>query len=96
MKLFFKNNRGFIAFLLCFGVFRLAIADWNPVPSGSMRPTILEGDVVLINRLAYDVKLPLSDTAIYQTGNPQRGGHHHLHVAAGWCAFDQTPGGLAR
>lgn len=73
MKAFFRNNRGFIAFLLCFGVFRLAIADWNPVPSGSMRPTILEGDVVLINRLAYDLKLPLSDTAIYQTGNPQRG-----------------------
>ena len=73
MKTFFKNNRGFIAFLVCFGVFRLAVADWNPVPSGSMRPTILEGDVVLVNRLAYDVKLPFSDTTLYQTGNPQRG-----------------------
>jgi signal peptidase I len=68
-----KSNRGFIAFLLCFGFFRLAIADWNPVPSGSMRPTLLEGDVVLVNRLAYDFKLPLTDTALLHLGEPQRG-----------------------
>ena len=73
MKSFLKENRGFIAFLICFGFFRLAIADWNPIPSGSMRPTLLEGDVVLVNRLAYDFKLPLSDRSLIQTGNPQRG-----------------------
>jgi signal peptidase I len=44
MKNWLTGKRGFIAFLLCFGFFRLAIADWNPVPSGSMRPTLLEGD----------------------------------------------------
>lgn len=68
-----KDNRGFIAFLVCFGFFRLAVADWNPVPTGSMRPTILEGDVVLVDRLAYDFKLPLSDHTLYVTGTPQRG-----------------------
>jgi signal peptidase I len=73
MKNWIKGNRGFIAFLLCFGFFRLAIADWNPVPSGSMRPTLLEGDVVLVNRLAYDFKLPLTDTALLRLGEPQRG-----------------------
>lgn len=73
LKSFLTDNRGFIVFLMCFGFFRLAIADWNPIPSGSMRPTLVEGDVVLVDRLAYDVKLPLSDIAIYQTGSPQRG-----------------------
>lgn len=73
MKTFLKSNRGFLAFLVCFGFFRLAIADWNPIPSGSMRPTLLEGDVVLVNRLAYDFKLPLSDVVIHETGTPQRG-----------------------
>ena len=29
--------------------------------------------MVLIDRTAYDLKLPLSDTAFYKTGNPQRG-----------------------
>ncbi|QTN26686.1 signal peptidase I [Rhodoferax sp. AJA081-3] len=73
MKNFLKQNRGFIAFLICFGFFRLAIADWNPIPTGSMRPNILEGDVVLVNRVAYDFKLPLSDVALFSTGDPARG-----------------------
>ncbi len=73
MKQWISSNRGFLIFLMCLGVFRTAIADWNPVPSGSMRPTILEGDVVLVNRLAYDVKLPLTDMSLAKTGEPQRG-----------------------
>lgn len=73
MNAFIKQNRGFIAFLVCFGFFRLAIADWNPIPSGSMRPTLLEGDVVVVNRLAYDFKLPLSDVSLLRTGAPERG-----------------------
>jgi signal peptidase I len=73
MKHWLKESRGFIIFICCFGLFRLAIADWNPIPSGSMRPTLLEGDVVLVNRLAYDVKLPLSNTVLHELGTPRRG-----------------------
>ena len=36
--------------------FRSSIADWNDVPSGSMRPSILEGDRIFVNKLAYDLK----------------------------------------
>ena len=68
-----KSNRGFIALLLCFGIFRTAVADWNPIPSGSMRPTLLEGDVVFVNRLAYDLKLPLTDVVLARLGEPARG-----------------------
>jgi signal peptidase I len=73
MKSWFKDNRSFILFMCCFGFFRLAVADWNPIPSGSMRPTLLEGDVVLVNRLAYDFKLPLTDVVVAPLGEPQRG-----------------------
>jgi len=73
MRDWLKNNRGFLLFLACFGLFRTAVADWNPIPSGSMRPTLLEGDVVLVNRLAYDVKVPLTDLALAATGDPRRG-----------------------
>ena len=73
MKSWLFENKWFLVFLLCFGFFRTAIADWNPIPSGSMRPTILEGDVVLVDRLAYDFKLPLSDTALAHLADPQRG-----------------------
>jgi signal peptidase I len=67
------GNKRYFAFLLLFGVFRTAVADWNPIPSASMRPTILEGDVVFVNRLAYDLKLPFSDTILVHLGEPQRG-----------------------
>lgn len=68
-----RDNRGFLVFLLAFGLFRTAIADYNPIPSGSMHPNILEGDVVLVNRLAYQLKLPLTDVVVARLGEPQRG-----------------------
>ena len=73
MRGWLKRNRGLLAFLLCLGIFRTAVADWNPVPTGSMRPTILEGDVVLVDRLAYDLKLPLTDIILVPLGDPRRG-----------------------
>lgn len=73
MRRWLKQNRSMLAFVLGFGFFRLAIADWNPIPSGSMRPTLLEGDVVLVNRLAYDFKVPLTNLSLLKTGEPQRG-----------------------
>lgn len=73
MPTWVRDNKGFLVFLLCFGFFRTAIADWNPIPSGSMRPNLLEGDVVFVNRLAYDFKLPLTDRVLFTLGEPQRG-----------------------
>lgn len=73
MKQYLKDNRAFFAFLIGFVLFRTAVADWNPIPSGSMRPNLLEGDVVLVDRLAYDLKLPLSDIVLAHLGEPKRG-----------------------
>jgi signal peptidase I len=73
MKAFVRANKGFLMFMLLFGVFRTAVADWNPIPSASMRPNLLEGDVVFVNRLAYNIKVPLTDVVLAQTGDPQRG-----------------------
>lgn len=73
MRKWIRENRGFLTFLLMFGLFRSAVATWNPVPTGSMRPTIQEGDVVLVNRLAYDLKLPLTNIMLARTGEPVRG-----------------------
>lgn len=73
MRDWLRNNKHFLVILLLFGFVRTAVADWNPVPTGSMRPTILEGDVVFVNRLAYDFKLPLTDRVLARTGEPRRG-----------------------
>jgi signal peptidase I len=68
-----RDNKGFILFLCLFGVFRTAVADWNPIPSASMHPSLLEGDVVFVNRLAYDLKVPLTDIGVARLGEPVRG-----------------------
>lgn len=53
--------------------FRSAIADWNDVPTGSMKPTILEGDRIFINKVAYDLKFPFTTFRIAQWDNPKWG-----------------------
>lgn len=73
MKNWVRNNKGFLMFLALLGVFRTAVADWNPIPSASMRPGLLEGDVVFVNRLAFNVKVPLTDVVLARTGEPRRG-----------------------
>ena len=52
--------------------FRSAVADWNDVPTGSMKPTILEGDRILVNKLAYDLKLPYTNWHLIEWGQPRR------------------------
>jgi signal peptidase I len=73
MKSWLRANKGFVLFLMLFGIFRSAVADWNPIPSSSMRPNLLEGDVVLVNRLAFNLKVPLTDVVLAQLGQPARG-----------------------
>lgn len=58
---------------LVIGSLRSAVADWNDVPTGSMKPTILEGDRVVINKLAYDLKVPFTTWHMAEWGNPKRG-----------------------
>ncbi len=52
---------------------RSSLADWNDVPSGSMRPTIIEGDRIWVNKVAYDLKVPFTTWHIAEWSNPERG-----------------------
>lgn len=52
---------------------RSAVIDYNPVPTGSMNPTILEGDVVWVNKLAYGLRVPLTQHYLTRWAEPQRG-----------------------
>ena len=52
---FVKTNTSLLVFISLMLVFRSAVADWNDVPTGSMKPTIVEGDRILINKMAYDL-----------------------------------------
>lgn len=43
------------------------------IPTGSLEPTLLIGDFILVNKFDYGVRLPVSHKKIYANGNPKRG-----------------------
>jgi signal peptidase I len=68
-----KEIRPLLVLALVLFSIRSSIADWNDVPTGSMKPTILEGDRVYVNKLAYDLKVPFTTRHIAEWSNPARG-----------------------
>ena len=72
-KLWLEWAKPFLIILIIGCSLRSAVADWNYVPTGSMKPTILEGDRIFVNRLAYDLKVPFTTWHIAEWANPERG-----------------------
>ena len=68
-----KEIRPLLILALVMFSIRSSFADWNDVPSGSMKPSILEGDRIYVNKLAYDLKFPFTTWHLAEWGNPQRG-----------------------
>ena len=50
-----------------------SLADLNWVPTGSMNPPILEGVFVLVNKAAYDLRVPLTLQRLAKWADPERG-----------------------
>lgn len=72
-KKVFEELRIFLVMLLVVSSLRSALADWNDVPTGSMKPTIEIGDRVVVNKLAYDLKIPFTTIEVMKWGDPKRG-----------------------
>ncbi len=66
-------NKAPLAFFVLMVVFRSAVADWMYVPSGSMNPTIVEGDRILVDKAAYGLRIPFTTTRLTRGSDPQRG-----------------------
>jgi signal peptidase I len=52
---------------------RWSLVDWNDLPTSSMEPSILKGDRIVVNRAAYDLKVPLTSLSLLHRGDPQLG-----------------------
>jgi len=73
LRAFWRNNKGTILFIFLILFYRSAVADWYHVPSGSMKPNILIGDRVWVDKLAYDVKIPMTSLNLNRHHEPVRG-----------------------
>jgi signal peptidase I len=65
--------RSFFPVLLLILLFRSFIAEPFKIPSGSMMPTLLVGDFILVNKFAYGLRLPVLNTRFLEIGEPARG-----------------------
>lgn len=65
--------RSFFPIFLIVLVLRSFVAEPFRIPSGSMMPTLLVGDFILVNKFGYGIRLPVADVKIIGVGEPERG-----------------------
>jgi signal peptidase I len=68
-----RANISVFTFIGLMLVFRSAFADWMVVPSGSMNPTIVEGDRVLVNKHVFGYRVPFTTVRLTAGEDPRRG-----------------------
>jgi signal peptidase I len=66
-------SRSFFPVLLFVLVIRSFVFEPFRIPSGSMMPTLLEGDFIFVKKYSYGLRLPVTETKIVETGDPKRG-----------------------
>ena len=59
--------------LLVVFVLRSFLAEPFRIPSSSMRPGLVTGDFILVNKFSYGIRLPVLDAKVINTSSPQRG-----------------------
>jgi len=66
-------SRSLFPIILVVLLLRSFIVEPFRIPSGSMEPTLLPGDFILVNKFAYGLRLPVLNTKIFDSGEPRRG-----------------------
>ncbi|HZW59497.1 MAG TPA: signal peptidase I [Woeseiaceae bacterium] len=73
METLVEYARSFFPVLLLVLVIRSFIFEPFRIPSGSMMPTLLQGDYIFVKKYAYGLRLPVLETKVVETGEPRRG-----------------------
>lgn len=68
-----EYSRSFFPVLLFVLVIRSFVFEPFRIPSGSMMPTLLQGDFIFVKKYAYGLRLPVLETKFIETGEPERG-----------------------
>lgn len=65
--------RSFFPIILIVLLLRSFLVEPFRIPSGSMMPTLLIGDFILVNKFTYGLRLPVLNTKVVDINEPQRG-----------------------
>jgi signal peptidase I len=65
--------RAFFPVILAVFLLRSFLVEPFRIPSGSMLPTLLVGDFILVNKFGYGLRLPVINDKIVGIGTPKRG-----------------------
>jgi len=68
-----EYSKSFFPILLIVFILRSFLAEPFRIPSGSMRPTLLEGDFIVVNKYDYGLRWPIVGKRIINIGEPKRG-----------------------
>ncbi|MEM7432807.1 MAG: signal peptidase I [Pseudomonadota bacterium] len=68
-----EYSRAFFPVLLFVLVIRSFVFEPFRIPSGSMQPTLYNGDFIFVTKYSYGLRLPVSNTRVLDTGSPERG-----------------------
>ena len=70
---FIEYARSFFPIFLIVLLLRSFLVEPFRIPSGSMLPTLLVGDFILVNKYTYGIRLPVLNKKVVSLGEPQRG-----------------------
>lgn len=73
MPLWADLARSFLPVFLVVLLLRSFLVEPFRIPSGSMMPTLLVGDFILVNKYSYGLRLPILNTKFLSIGEPERG-----------------------
>jgi signal peptidase I len=68
-----EYSRSFFPVIFVVLILRSFLVEPFRIPSGSMMPTLLVGDFILVNKFSYGIRLPVLNKKIIEIGDPQRG-----------------------
>lgn len=68
-----EYSRSLFPILLIVLLFRSFLFEPFKIPSGSMIPSLLVGDFIVVNKFAYGLRLPVLNTKFLSVGEPERG-----------------------
>ncbi|MEY3746818.1 MAG: hypothetical protein RL194_277 [Pseudomonadota bacterium] len=68
-----EYSRSFFPVILAVFMIRSFVVEPFKIPSGSMMPTLLAGDFILVNKFTYGLRVPILNNTFIEVGKPERG-----------------------